>query len=48
MEPDLMFTIQTRQSDRARLTKKYHPYGDDFVVDRMDLKNIVEELVGLE
>ena len=23
-------------------------YGDDFVVDRMDLKKIVEELVGLE
>ena len=48
MEPDLMFTIQTRQSDRTRLTKKYNPYRDDFVVDRMDLKKIVEELVGLE
>ena len=28
--------------------KKYNPYGDDFVVDRIDLKKIVEELVGLE
>ena len=48
LEPDLLFTIQTRQSDRTRLTKKYKPYGDDFVVDRIDLKKIVEELVGLE
>ena len=48
MEPDLPFTIQTRQSDRTRLAKKYKPYGDDFVVDRMDLKKILEELVGLE
>ena len=48
MEPDLLFTIQTRQSDRTRLTKKYNPYGDDFVVDRVDLKKIVEEVVGLE
>ena len=37
LEPDLPFTIQTRQSDRTRLTKKYNPYGDDFVVDRIDL-----------
>ena len=34
LELDLPFTIQTRQSDRTRLTKKYNPYGDDFVVDR--------------
>ena len=38
LEPDLPFTIQTRQSDRTRLTKKYNPYGDDFVRDRIDLK----------
>ena len=48
LEPDLPFTIQTRQSDRTRLTKKYNSYGDDFVVDRIDLKKIVEEVVGLE
>ena len=48
LEPDLSFTIQTQQSDRTRLTKKYNPYGDDFVVDRIDLKKIVEEVVGLE
>ena len=48
MEPDLPFAIQTRQSDRSRVTKKYNPYGDDFVVDRIDLKKTVEELVVLE
>ena len=40
--------MQTRQSDRARPAKKYNPYGEDFVVDRIDLKKIGEDLVGLE
>ena len=44
MEPDLPFTIQTRQKDGTRPRKKYNPYGDDFVVDRIDLKKIVEEV----
>ena len=48
MELDLPFTIETRQNDRTRLTKKHNPYGDYFVVDRMYLKKIVRELVGLE
>ena len=48
LEPDLPFTIQTRQNDRARSKRKYNPYGDDFVVDRIDLKKIEEEVVGLE
>ena len=48
LEPDLPFTIQTRQNYRTRSKKKYNPYGDDFVVDRIDLKKIVEEVVGLE
>ena len=48
LEPDLPFTIQTRQNDRTRSTKKYNPYGDNFVVYRIDLKKIGEEVVGLE
>ena len=48
LEPDLPFTIQTRQNGRTRSKKKYNPYFDDFVVDRIDLKKIVEEVVGLE
>ena len=38
--PDLPCAIQTRSSDRTRLTKKNNPYEDDFVVDRIDLKKI--------
>ena len=48
MEPDLPFSMQTRQSDRTGPAKKNNPYGDGCVVDRIDLKKIVEELVGLE
>ena len=48
LEPDLPFMIQTRQKDGTRPRKKYNPYDDDFVVDRIDLKKIVEEVVGLE
>ena len=48
LEPHLPFTIQTRQNDRTRSKKKYNPHGDDFVVDRIDLKKKVEGIVGLE
>ena len=48
LEPDLPFTMQTRQSDGTGPRKKYNPYGDDFVLDRRDLKKIVEEVLGLE
>ena len=48
MEPDLPFTIQICQNDRTRSKKKYNPFGDDFVVDRIELKKIGEEVVGLE
>ena len=48
LEPDLRFTTQTRQKDGARPRNKYNPYDDDFVVDRIDLRKIVEEMVGLE
>ena len=40
--------MQTRQSERTRSKKKHNPYGDNFVVDRIDLKKIGEELLGLE
>ena len=48
MESDLPFTIQTGQNDRTRTRKRYNPYGDDFVVDRIDLQKIGEEVAGLE
>ena len=40
--------MQTHQSDRTRHANKYVPYGDNFVVERTDLKKIVEDLGGLE
>ena len=48
LEPYLPFTIQTRQKDGRRPRRKYNPYSDDFVVDRIDMKKIVEEVVSLE
>ena len=48
LEPDLPLTIQTRKNDQTRPRKRYKPYCDDFVVDRIDLKKIGEEVVGLE
>ena len=39
---------KTRQSSRANLARKYNLYGDDFVVDRIDLMKNTEEIVGLE
>ena len=48
LEPDLPLTIQIRQNDRTRHRKRYSPYGDNFVVDRIDLKKIGEEVVDLE
>ena len=48
MDPDIPFTIQTRQNAGTRPKKKFNPYGDGSVVDRIDLKKIVEEMVGLE
>ena len=47
METYLPFTRQARQSVKTRTARKYKPYEEDFVVDRIDLKK-VEELVGLE
>ena len=44
MEPDLPFSMQTRQGPQRNITLT----GDDIVVDTIDLKKIVEELVGLE
>ena len=34
LQPGLPFALQTRHSDRKRVTNKYNPYGDDFIEDR--------------
>ena len=48
MERDLLFSIQTRHSDRERPATKCSQYGDEFKVVRTDLKRIAENLMGLE
>ena len=48
LEPDLPFTLQTRSNDRKRPRERNNPYGDEFVVDRKDIKKIGKEVVGLE
>ena len=48
MELDLPFRMQTRQVDSTKPAKKNNPYGNNFLVESIDLKKVVEELVGLE
>ena len=48
LQPDSPFTMETRQSKKERNKKKYNPYGEDFVIDRMDLSNMMDSLVGLD
>ena len=48
VQPDFSFTMETRQSKRGRNKKRYNPYGEDFVNDRIVLSNMMESLVGLD
>ena len=40
--------METRQSKRGRDKKKYNPYGEDFVIDRIVLSDIMGSLVELD
>ena len=40
--------METRQSKRGRNRKKYNPYGEDFVIDRIVLSDMMDSLVGLD
>ena len=48
IQPDFPLTMETRQSKRGRDKKKYNPYGEDFVIDRIVLSDMMESLVGLD
>ena len=48
VQPDFRFTMETRQSKKGRNKKKYNPYGEDFVIDRIVLSDMMESLVGLD
>ena len=46
-QPDFPFTMETRQSKKGRNKKKYNPYGEDFVIDRIFLSDMMDPLEGL-
>ena len=48
IQPDFPLTMETRQSKKGRDKKKYNPYGEDFVIDRIVLSDSMESLVGLD
>ena len=48
VQPDFPFTMETRQSKKGRNKTKYNPYGEDFVIDRIVLNDMMESLVGLD
>ena len=48
IHPDFPLTMDTRQSKRGKNKKKYNPYGEDFVVDRIVVSDIKDSLVGLD
>ena len=48
VQPDFPLTMETRQSKKGRNKKKYNPYGEDFVIDRIFLSDLMESLVGLD
>ena len=47
-QPDFPFTMETRQGKRGKNLKKYNPYGEDFVIDRIVLSKMMDSLVGLD
>ena len=44
VQPDFPLTMETRQSKKGRNKKKYSPYGEDFVIDRIVLSDMMELL----
>ena len=48
VEPDFPFSMESRQGKSRRDKKKYNPYGEDFVVDRIYLSDVADTIVGLD
>ena len=40
--------METRQSKKGRDKKKYNTYGEEFVIDRIVLSDLMDSLVGLD
>ena len=48
VQPDFPLAMEIRQSKKGRNKKKYNPYGEGFVIDRIVLSDMMESLVGLD
>ena len=48
VQTDFPLTMETRPSKKGKDKKKYSPYGEDFVIDRIVLSDMMESLVGLD
>ena len=48
VQPDLPFAMETRQGTKGRNKKNFNPYGEDFVIDRIVLSDMMDSLVGLD
>ena len=48
MQPGFPFTMETRQGKKVKNKKKYNPYGEDFVIDRIVLSDMKDSLGGLD
>ena len=46
VQSDFPHTMETRQIKKGRNKKKYNPYGEDFVIDRIVLSDMMELLEG--
>ena len=48
VQPDFPLTMETGQSKKGKNKKKYNPYGEDFIKDRIVLSDMMESLMGLD
>ena len=47
-QPALPFIMETRQCEKGRNKKKYNPYDEDSVIDRIILSDMMDSLVRLD
>ena len=45
VQPDFPRTMETRQSKKGKNKKEYNRYGEDFIIDRIVLSDMMESLV---
>ena len=48
VQPDFPFTMETRRGKKGGNKKRYNPYSEDFVIDRIILSDMMESLIGLD